>query len=341
MINTQHLVKRLNIVLFFVFLIVLSWECSGIAYADEPIDNLVDVSEEVKGLCKSVEKYSIPAQDLPDDAVRTSLKDCKSVDLYYGFEGEPDYMKARKCALINHDDDVLSMIYANGKGVPSDLNVAMHYACRIDAAPAEMEGRVLHLKKMKEDKTAKEPFDMCDDVTSGHMMGWCASIDQSLAETKQKKMLDDLIKNWTSSEHQAFQKLQEASGVYFNARKVNEIDHSGTGAAAFEIVEEMALNKRFITDLKKWNQCKLPGFTAQQFQEVDNQLNQIYTKAFKNQTSEFSTITQDGIKNTEKAWINYRDSWVMFGHIKCPTVPAESWKTLITKERIKELEQLI
>lgn len=39
-------------------------------------------------------------------------------------------------------------IYANGLGVPRNLELATEYACQIWSAPAESDGRVLHLQAL-------------------------------------------------------------------------------------------------------------------------------------------------------------------------------------------------
>ncbi len=77
-------------------------------------------------------------------------------------------------------------IYANGLGVPRNLELATEYACQIWSAPAESDGRVLHLQAL-----AAKPghFDFCDDVTSGANGSACVDRDsRSAAYTRNAKL---------------------------------------------------------------------------------------------------------------------------------------------------------
>ena len=334
------LFQKLYYSLCLLIAIVVLNDAHGKSTRNESSQNWEYVSNEIKEICRSVKNISSSPQWLPNDTDKETLKNCDSDDLYFGFENPPDYIKARKCALLNNHYDVLTMIYANGKGVRPDLNLALHYACIMDAAPAEMEDRINHLYKIKKINQSKKSFNICDDITSGSMMGLCADLDRRSKKAQQNKYIGEIRTKWPSVVQESFQKLQNASKTYFEARTENEIERSGTGATAFEILENMALNKRMIDLLNKTIKCKLPAYTTKQYQVADNQLNIVYKKAHNNKFSGYVGITKSGIKKTEKAWIKYKDSWVYFGHIKCPNISAESWKTIITKERIKELEEL-
>jgi uncharacterized protein YecT (DUF1311 family) len=302
-------------------------------------NNWDSLAQETKALCTSAQSISAPAQDQPDDAQKKLLAQCDASAFYYGFENAPDYIQARKCAFIKNDYGVLTMIYANGKEVKPDLNLAIHYACLMEAAPAETEGRVSHLAKMKTGND-KSTFDICDDITSGYMMGVCASIDEAQAEPQQLKYLAEVKQKLSSTEQAAFQKLLDASVIYFKARVDNELDDRGTGASAFAISERMALNKTMTQMIKDTLECKLPTATEQQYQLADAQLNQAYKKTQKKPFPSDVSITSAGIQKTERAWINYRDAWIDFAQFKCPNANTTNWKTLLTNERAKQLADL-
>jgi hypothetical protein len=53
-----------------------------------------------------------------------------------------------------------------------------------------------------------------------------------------------------------------------------------------------------------------------------------------------TTIRPDGIRNTERIWIRYRDEWVRFGALHYPRVDGDSWKTWVTLARVKLLEAI-
>lgn len=66
------------------------------------------------------------------------------------------------------------MIYASGKGAQRNLDLALKFACEMATiASAEKAGRVAHLEKLKAEGWTGSNFDVCDDITSGYMSGFC------------------------------------------------------------------------------------------------------------------------------------------------------------------------
>lgn len=52
----------------------------------------------------------------------------------------------------------------------------------------------------------------------------------------------------------------------------------------------------------------------------------------------WGTVSVEGIKAAQEVWIACRDTWVVFGLQKCPSVSAESWKTFLTQKRLAMLD---
>ncbi|HAU2362198.1 TPA: DUF1311 domain-containing protein, partial [Legionella pneumophila] len=304
--------------------------------------NLESYSPQTKKLCQTVAHISVPSQNQLDEASKASLKNCDALDLYYGFNAAPDYDKAFQCALMNKDYNVLVMAYANGRGVTFNPDLAMHFACMMeDAAPAEMDSRIAHLAQIKEGNK-KTSFDICDDITSGYMMGWCSSIDQRLEDVKRNKKINDLVSQWTAQEQLLYQQVRKTAEVYIRDHSMNEIDLSGTARSAFAINAQLNLNQRLFELLQKVNRCETPLMTIKQYEEMDKQLNNIYKKLMADTSSfQYTTVTKEGIKKTEIAWIQYRDAWIQLARVKCPKISVESWQVLLIQDRIKLLNEIL
>jgi uncharacterized protein YecT (DUF1311 family) len=302
--------------------------------------------------CDQYDQLPVPPADLPSAAEREGLARCDSYKLYFGLNDPANAVAARKCAYLQRDDKtrimdnpfessgLLAMIYANGRGAARNFKMAQKFSCEIDGAPAENSGRFEHLAKLQQQNWMGSDFNLCDDSTSGFMQGWCAKLNNDLAKVEQGKNLKSLTARWSAVEKQAFQLLQQAANAYFQTSSQNEVDLSGTGRAAFEIEAEATLQDEFQAALQRFEKGDLPSFAAEQFHEADGQLNSGYAKIqFKPaQGMAYTTVTPDGIKLTQRAWLRYRDAWVKFGAIKYPTVSADSWKTWLTQQRIKQLQ---
>jgi hypothetical protein len=257
--------------------------CALIAYAQP----------EAPAACRKYE--AIPT---PQSAASPAAK-CDSESLYYGFDHPPDPAKARECAyreLGKHDpgnpisgEAILAMIYANGTAVPRNLDLALKFACEIDGAPAEMDGRIAHLEKLRAEGWTGSNFDVCDDITSGYMEGFCAYKDDRLANAVRERKLSAITDRWTPAERGAFAPLRDAAKKFFTAHSAYEIDLSGSGRVAFEIEANAKLEDAFISDLERFERGDLPHAGAT-LSTADAELNSVYAKLMQPAKSRMDTI---------------------------------------------------
>ena len=169
---------------------------------------------ESKAICRAVLHRDPPAADRPDARTAASLEGCDSEKLYYGIGRKADPVRARQCAFLEMRKEpdegifagrtMLMTIYANGVGAARDLDVATHLACGLDGAPAEVDGRVLHLAGLKAKGSSGRDFDFCDDITSGLAEGYCADHAANLAAPVREARIARLTGGWSAGEKQAF-----------------------------------------------------------------------------------------------------------------------------------------
>jgi hypothetical protein len=310
------------------------------SYASSQDDNYSQVSPRIKNICQQVFKISLPSADLASDSELKNLKNCNAVDLYYGVHQKPDYVRARQCAYVNKDYGVLTMIYANGKGVPVNWDLAIQFACRAGFAPEEIEGRVQHLLDLRAKSPENSEFDFCDDVTSGYMMGICDQRKSDIAQVQRDKKLKDLLNNWSAEERKAFEKLQQAAQHFFSIRSNNEVDLSGTARGSMVLEEQDSLQDDFLKSLQDLSAGHFPVYTTPQAAQYDDQLNQVYRQIQQNKDFSYGSVSPQGIKKTQLAWLKYRDAWIDFGKVKYPQISSESWQVWLTQKRVQMLQEL-
>lgn len=306
--------------------------------------------------CAALEKIAIPAADQPDAAARERLGGCDSESLYYADGGKPNLADARLCAYLERDKGdeqvfggsaVLMMIYANGQGVARNIPLAKRFACAVQGAPAELDGRLEHLDALAKAGAKPEVFDLCDDITSGYMMGFCASRGADKAKADRDKRIAALSKNWNPADRAAFAKLRAAADAYFDAVVEGEVDMSGTARGAMAVGAREDLENTLAESLTAFERGDLPKDDATQFAAADKALNASYAAAMKTARpvegenfSNLGTVSPEGIRSAERAWIKYRDAWVAFGAHKYPAVGADAWRSYFTKERDEALKAL-
>jgi len=319
-----------------------------------PFSGGASATDASETLCRGKDKVAIPTSDQPKKEHLPSLKNCDAEALYYGMGTPIDYQKARLCAYLERDQgrkdypipfvgsSILMMLYANGLGVPKNIPLAERFACEEGGAPAEIEGRIQHLEKMKTALNTADPFDLCDDITSGFMAGHCSAHGERISTFRRAATLKAITTPFTAPQKEAFLKLQAASEKFAEERANNEINSGGTLSAMF-IVNERSIQKQdFLESLQKLEANKAPKYTLREHQEVDKKLNVLYQKLQKGKLDPdlSEMITPEGIRKTQRAWLNYRDAWIAFARTKYPTYPPLSVSTWFTKKRNHMLENL-
>ena len=266
-----------------------------------------------------------PPPDRPTATEATTLADCASEILYFGIGRPADTKAARLCAFVekkNADpqvedfgftgDRTLMMVYANGLGADRNLDLATALACRIDGAPAEVDGRVKHLAKLKADGWTGHDFSLCDDVTSGLLTGICADHDQRVAKAGRDAARRKLTADWTPEQRALLQPLDRAAAAFADARGENEVDQSGTARGAFVVGAEEKQDKSFAGLLADVDAGKLAPASPADRAAADAALNMKYRDVIRRAPSLFadSTVSTAGVASAEKAWIRYRDAWL-------------------------------
>ncbi len=291
----------------------------------------------------------------------TFTPDCDSSSYYFGIGRPRDYAAARKCAYVErarpipsradmfYGPGILSMIYANGQGVPPNFVLATRFTCEDNwAAPAELEDRLAILKH--DEATSKvHPFDLCETATSGLSEGTCASIATRLKEVHRLETLRIFADTLPPPALRAFRNLQAAEDSFDELRSANEVDLSGTGRAAFELEEQDKLRDQFLINLKRFSAPRVDSPVA--LAAADRQLNAAYQRVRQylpateppspDFTSPDGTINFAGVQNTQRAWLALRAAWVAFTQASHPTATPDQVAAILTMQRVHQLQSLL
>jgi hypothetical protein len=298
-------------------------------------------------VCEKYKNVPIPAGDRPTPAMAASLKDCNSRSLYYGVSGPPQPVTARFCAYDEYERNegpiagaaMLMTVYANGDGAGRNLPLALKFACTLEGAPAEMEGRIYHLETLLKQHWQGTDFSVCDDITSGYLQGYCADLAESIAKVERGRKYARLQKGWSRGELAAFDALKSVADKFFNTRVDNEVDQMGTARGALMIGEGAALDEGFLLLLQTLEDGTLPRVSKERAVAADAALNAAYRKLQAAKDPAWGTVTRSGIKKTEREWLRYRDAWVKFAREKYPQVDSAAIATWLTLKRSGQLQE--
>ncbi|HEX7288310.1 MAG TPA: hypothetical protein VF532_19140, partial [Candidatus Angelobacter sp.] len=188
-------------------------------------------------LCAEVKDVALPATDRPTAEETKALAACVSQELYFGFDKTPDPVAARKCAFLEMDrgnnepfagKTILMMVYANGKGVARNLDLALKLGCEVPGAAGDVAGRVHELERYKQANWSGESFSVCDHSADRHMYGECAILDYRFDHLEREKTLDAMAAKFTPAQKKAFQALRHEAAAFFKVEAAKGINLTGT-----------------------------------------------------------------------------------------------------------------
>ncbi|MDB5468458.1 MAG: hypothetical protein JWR84_18 [Caulobacter sp.] len=299
--------------------------------------------------CAKYRKVEPPAADRPTAAQLAALKICDSSDAYYEISGPGDAVKARHCAFAemarNENDGpagagVLMMLYANGRGVKPNLPYAIRMACTVGGAPFEVSGRIAALEGRMKGEGTDTAFDYCDDVTSGYAAGLCASIGARVQDHQRALRFAELGHGWTPVQKAAWDRVMAAETAYADAMAEGEVDLSGTMRGVFALEAEGEIKVSTLGLLEALDTKAFDKAVPGQLQKSDAALNAAWKKVTANSFEDFGTVTKDGVRGTQRAWIKYRDAWSAFANLKWPGM-GDTAADYLTRERTNALLCLI
>lgn len=314
--------------------------------------------------CRHWAEVPIPPRDIGTAPAR-----CDSRRLYYGRDGKGsnvDYAAARHCAYAERaasgdkhapfggsdtafgGSGMLTMLYANGLGVERNLPLAKRFACEYDGAPMEVESRLHHLDELAR-SADQAPFDLCDDITSGMMMGFCAGRDADFAAIRRDSRWTALQSSWTPAQREALATLRAKAKAHFDHVSHEETDMSGTMRGVFATEAFEALDGALLDDIARFEAGERPPQKARDFASADHALNRRYRETLAKLDAgkghdgfgEYGTIMSEGVRTTQRSWLLYRDAWVRFAAARWPKTHADAWKAWLTTERTQALQSLV
>jgi uncharacterized protein YecT (DUF1311 family) len=305
--------------------------------------------EERDAVCELAEKIPNPQSDLQQDGTN-AVEHCNVWNMYYGVGQPVDLRGARYCAYSNLGGEdsseinveapaVLAMIYAGGKGVAANLQLAVKFACEIKEGWGDNSDLVKMLDAKQKEGVTRVDLDVCDAPTGREMGYGCLMRDQDRVAdeaTTAEKRFDGV---GDSAQQAAFELLLQARQGLLYAHTAEE--PTGTvGLAQESISEETDAQKMWARDLNYLADGKPPRYTEQEFAKADAALNVAYRDARATKCASDYCTTSEQVLQAERAWLAYREAWVSYANLRWPKVSPDSWRTLLTIERTKMLHEI-
>ena len=303
-----------------------------------------------RDVCNRAKSTPLPPPPPAGPLSPIALAGCDERALYYGIGGKADYTAALQCAWhqythpqntvgnMFYGPGVLTMIYANGFGVPRNLDAAIRFACENEwAAPAEFSSRIPHLEKLGDHPTR---FDLCDDITSGLSDGACTAIQTRKRAAARQRRINKLEKSFSPKARTAFTALRIAEENFEQARTRNEVDLSGTSRGAFALAEEDALQTALMDTLERLGRNAIPQATPATVARLREAVAYVFARgqnADSSMREALGTVKPEGVRHTQDQWNVLREGWVRFAKAAYPCVGEPSIRAYLLRVRLKQL----
>lgn len=282
--------------------------------------------------------------------------------LYYGFGKPPDYGAALRCAYWHrahpaveptgfpNGAGTLSMLYANGNGVPRNYALAIRFACEADNSGGQnTEERIGRLEALRDGKpTPDTTFDLCDEQMSGFMGAYCSDLDEQKADVGRMRRIKAVENQLPEPAKAMLPKLQAAETAFEQARIHGEYTGGGgSGAAGFALDDQNLLREQFVINLERFAKGNVPKATPANREQTEEELSAAYgaVQAIPapdpNEAHNFAAppIPQ-GFAATEAAWQALFQEWMRFVPVAYPKLSQDAAATELLRLRIHQLKSL-
>ena len=221
--------------------------------------------------------------------------------------------------------------------------LVMQLIIRGGFVPAEVEGAIQDYYSRMIRTEGLVEFNVCDYVTSGIGMGYCARKSE---EEEQKRILGKIeeLKDSYGLKNSLLDTAYIAAMRFLDSKVWNEEGHDGSGYMAWaqsSLSEQRESYLEFLSDI---NSVTIPAVSGS-LKHNDSLLNIIYNELFrsleKDPINGFRfTIDAEGFRETQRFWLNYRDTNTELLMLVSIKNDKEFWDNYFTKQRLEQFEQL-
>lgn len=304
--------------------------------AGRSIDGNRPLPDFIAKKCQSVGTVRIPIEDRVNEEEKKSLTSCDAEVLYYGNQLEINQKKTLQCAIATKDYGVLMMIYANGYGVKKNMDLALHFACKVDReyfSISELVNELILMAKKNTKKTIDLYGYLVFPLANLHLIDLISRIDKS----EQDNYAQNLIHNFTTQERGLYEQIKKSEVKFINLHNESDME----SRADIKEQEEVRLKRLSVVFLKQMATCQIHEYGKEDYLKVDKILNSRYQDKIaefqKNESAEYARFLVDRLKKTEREWIHNKYLWEQLGQLRCPQINPYTWSTILTRERAIQL----
>lgn len=221
--------------------------------------------------------------------------------------------------------------------------LVMQLIVRGGSAPAEVQLAIQDYYLRMNNSDGLVEFNVCDYITSGFGMGYCASKNEAEEQKRSLEKIEELKDSFGLKN--ALLDTAYISAMRFIYSKVwNEEGHDGSGIVAWALSSLSEQRKSYLAFLSDINSGIIPVVSGS-LVDNDSLLNIIYKELYRSLEKDpingmRYTIDAAGFKETQRLWLKYRDTNTELLMAVSTYKDEDFWNNYFTIQRLEQFEQL-
>ena len=221
--------------------------------------------------------------------------------------------------------------------------LVMQLIVRGGFVPAEVEGAIQDYYSRMIRTEGLVEFSVCDYVTSGIGMGYCA---RKYEAEEQKRILVQIeeMKDSFGLKNSLLDTAYISAMRFLDSKVWNEEGHDGSGYMAWAQGSLSEQRKSYLEFLSDINSGTIPVISGS-LKDNDSLLNINYKELFQGLEKDpinggRFTIDADGFRETQRLWLKYRDTNTELLTVVSNQKDKDFWNNYFIKQRLEQFEQL-
>jgi hypothetical protein len=222
------------------------------------------------------------------------------------------------------------------------MQLTLQLVARGGSVPAETELAVEFAYNCWKSGTNKD-FNIADHVTSGMGMNYVSARNQASFDAAFSEQYNAILGKIPANGRELFANTRKAVEAFLESKVWNEEGHDGSGYYTWAMESFDDQRQEFITEIDGLLQRKININSAK---DNENELNSTYrrlidlVKSRTIKTGHF-TMSEEGIRATERLWLEYRTRYIAFLKVLRPDISGDNVRIWLNEKRIKNFQETI
>ncbi|MFH1776309.1 MAG: lysozyme inhibitor LprI family protein [Candidatus Omnitrophota bacterium] len=242
-----------------------------------------------------------------------------------------------------HVWQIAEEVSRGGRFGKPDSKLILHLVARGGWAPAELEYAVEEAYKNWKNGEAKE-FNICDHITSGGGMGFCASRMNDEDKKDREAKLIALEEKLGEKSRPLLRNAYDLAVKFIEAKASNEEGHGGSGITAWILGSKIDQKNEYLKLMADIQEGFNPS-PENGFDKADQLLNETYKKVIQDikarSKDNYYLPSVDELREIQRLWIPYRDASVKLFVTLNPSIDEAVWKSWLTEVRKEQLKVIL